>query len=92
MLEHSVSRTGTVKLTTKFGDNIVPIAFDTPLAGDYAVAATLELPKGPESWGWSQIEYMVYDKTSSGFKVDLYHTNKNYPNVGVVLNWVALPV
>ena len=70
----------------------MPIAFDTPLAGDYVVAVTLELPKGPGSWGWSQIEYMVYDKTSSGFKADLYHTNKNYPNISVVLNWVALPV
>lgn len=35
---------------------------------------------------------MVYDKTSSGFKVDLCRMNNNYQNVSVVLNWVALPV
>lgn len=81
-----------VKLTTHIGDNIVPITFDTPLTGDYAVAVTLEMPKGLESWGWAQIAQMVYDKTSSGFKVDLCHMNNNYQNVSVVLNWVALPV
>lgn len=68
------------------------ITFDTPLTGDYAVAVTLEMPKGLESWGWAQIAQMVYDKTSSGFKVDLCHMNNNYQNVSVVLNWVALPV
>lgn len=70
----------------------MPIAFDTPLTGDYAVVVTLEMPKGLESWGWAQIAQMVYDKTASGFNVDPCHMNNSYQNVSVVLNWVALPV
>lgn len=88
----SVPRKGTVKLTTHLNDNIVPVTFDAPIAGDYAVVITNEFVKGETAWGWTQAVSMVYDKTPTGFKVDLYVPNENYPNLDIVLNWVALPV
>lgn len=88
----SVPRKGTVKLTTHLNDNIVPVTFDAPIAGDYAVVITNEFVKGQTAWGWTQVESMVYGKTPTGFKVDLYVPNEEYASIDVVLNWVALPV
>ena len=53
---------------------------------------TNEFVKGAEAWGWTQIAYMVYDKTPAGFKVDIYAPSESFNNIDVVLNWVALPV
>lgn len=70
----------------------MPVTFDAPIAGDYAVVITKEFVKGKTAWGWTQTASMVYDKTSLGFKIDFYAPNENYNNFDIVLNWVALPV
>lgn len=91
-LRDSVSRHGTVKLTTNLNDNIVQVTFDTPITGDYVVVITNEFVDGKNAWGWTQAESMVYDKTSVGFKIDLYVPSETYANLNVVLNWVAIPI
>lgn len=68
------------------------VTFDAPIAGDYVVVITNEFAKGNEAWGWTQVESMVYAKTSAGFKVDIYAPNKTYANIAIVLHWVALPL
>lgn len=88
----SVPRKGTVRLTTNLNDNIVPVTFDAPIAGDYAVVITNEFVNGTTAWGWTQTASMVYDKTPTGFKIDFYAASENYSNLDIVLNWVALPV
>lgn len=91
-LRDSVSRHGTVSLTTNLNDNIVQVTFDTPITGDYVAVITNEFVDGKNAWGWTQVESMVYDKTSAGFKIDLYTANETYANINVVLNWVAIPI
>lgn len=91
-LRDSVSRHGTVKLTTNLNDNIVQVAFNAPIAGDYVVVITSEFVEGKNAWGWTQTESMVYDKTSVGFKIDFYAPSETYTNLAVVLNWVAIPI
>ena len=88
----SVSRRGKVSLTTHLNDNILQIAFDTPMTGDYVVIITNEFVKGSEAWGWTKVNSMVYAKTSAGFKVDIYSPSETYANIPMVLNWVAIPV
>lgn len=91
-LQDSVSRIGTIRISSKIQDNISQVTFNTPIAGDYAVVITTEFIKGYQSWGWTQTASMVYDKTSTGFKIDFYTYNEKYTNFDVVLNWVALSV
>ena len=68
------------------------VTFDAPIAGDYVVVITNEFVKGDEAWGWTKVESMVYDKTPTGFKFDIYSPSETYANISMVLNWVALPV
>ena len=91
-LRDSVSRHGTVKLTTKANDNIVQVTFGAPIAGDYVVVITNEFTKGNTAWGWTKTESMVYGKTSTGFKIDIYVPDSEYATLDVVLNWVAIPI
>lgn len=88
----SVSRHGTVKLTTHLNDNIVQVTFNAPIAGNYVVVITNEFTNGNKAWGWTQAASMVYDKTSAGFKVDIYVPSQEYPVLDVVLNWIAIPI
>lgn len=89
---NSVSRRGKVSLTTKINENIVQVTFDKPIAGDYIVVTTNEFVKGNQAWGWTVVTSMVYDKKASGFKIDVYAPSKDYTNIQMVLNWVAIPV
>lgn len=91
-LRDSVSRHGTVALTTNPNDNIVQVTFDAPIAGNYVVVITNEFAEGDTAWGWTKTESMVYGKTPTGFKIDIYVPDSEYATLDVVLNWVAIPI
>lgn len=89
---NSVIQGGIGRISSKLHDNILQVTFNTAIAGHYTVVVTAEFIKGSQAWGWTQTAIMIYDKTSTGFKIDFYTYNDSYTNFDVVLNWVALSV
>lgn len=90
-LRDSVSQRGVVTLTTNLNDNVVQVKFNTPIETDYVVVTSIQFPKF-ETWGWPSVSEMVYNKTSTGFTMDVWNNATTYPNITCTINWIAIPI
>lgn len=90
-LRDSVSQRGVVTLTTNLNDNVVRVEFNTPIKTDYAVVTSIQFPKF-ETWGWPSVTEMVYNKTSTGFTLDVWNAATTYPHITCTINWIAIPL
>lgn len=90
-LRHSVSQRGVVTLTTNINDNVVQVKFNTPIETDYVVVTSLQFPKF-ETWGWPSVTEMVYNKTSTGFTMDVWNNHQEYQHIQCTINWIAIPL
>ena len=91
LFQHSVSQRGVINLTTKLNDNVVQVKFNSPINTDYVVATAIQFPK-LETWGWPSVVAMIYNKTSTGFTMDVWNANTTYPNINCYINWIAMPI
>lgn len=90
-LRDSVSQRGVVTMTTNINDNVVQVKFNTPIETDYVVITSLQFPKF-ETWGWPSVTEMVYNKTSTGFTMDVWNSHQEYQHVQCTINWIAIPL
>lgn len=90
-LRDSVSQRGVVTFTTNLNDNVVQVKFNTPIETDYVVVTSIQFPKF-ETWGWPSVSEMVYNKTSTGFTMDVWNAASAYPNITCTINWIAIPL
>lgn len=89
--QYSVSQRGVVTLTTNINDNVVQVKFNTPIETDYVVVTSLQFPK-IETWGWPSVTEMVYNKTSTGFTMDVWNSHQEYQHIQCTINWIAIPL
>ena len=80
-----------INLTTKLNDNVVQVKFNSPINTDYVVATAIQFPK-LETWGWPSVTAMIYNKTSTGFTMDVWNAATTYPNINCYINWIAMPI
>lgn len=78
-------------MTTNINDNVVQVKFNTPIETDYVVITSLQFPK-IETWGWPSVTEMVYNKTSTGFTMDVWNSNQEYQHIQCTINWIAIPL
>lgn len=78
-------------MTTNLNDNVVQVKFNTPIETDYVVVTSLQFPKF-ETWGWPSVTEMVYNKTSTGFTMDVWNAASEYPHITCTINWIAIPL
>ena len=78
-------------MTTNINDNVVQVKFNTPIETDYVVITSLQFPKF-ETWGWPSVTEMVYNKTSTGFTMDVWNSHQEYQHVQCTINWIAIPL
>lgn len=78
-------------MTTNLNDNVVQVKFNTPIETDYVVVTSIQFPK-LETWGWPSVSEMVYNKTSTGFTIDVWNAASTYPNITCTINWIAIPL
>lgn len=90
-LRDSVSQRGVVTLTTNLNDNVVQVKFNTPIETDYVVVTSIQFPK-LETWGWTSVSEMVYNKTSTGFTMCVWNSNQQYQHIQCIINWIAIPL
>ena len=90
-LRDSVSQRGVVTFTTNLNDNVVNVKFDKPIETDYVVVTSIQFPK-LATWGWPSVTEMVYNKTSTGFAMDVWNASSAYPNITCTINWIAIPL
>lgn len=90
-LRDSVSQRGVVTLTTNLNDNVVQVKFNTPIETDYVVVTSIQFPK-LETWGWTSVSEMVYNKTSTGFTMCVWNGNQQYQHIQCIINWIAIPL
>ena len=91
VFQHSVSQRGVVTMTTNINDNVVQVKFNTPIETDYVVITSLQFPKF-ETWGWHSVTEMVYNKTSTGFTMDVWNNHQEYQHIQCTINWIAIPL
>lgn len=90
-LRDSVSQRGVVAFTTNLNDNVIQVKFNTPIETDYVVVTSIQFPK-LETWGWTSVSEMVYNKTSTGFTMNVWNGASAYPNITCTINWIAIPL
>lgn len=78
-------------MTTNINDNVVQVKFNTPIETDYVVITSLQFPKF-ETWGWPSVTEMVYNKTSTGFTMDVWNSHQEYQHIQCTINWIAIPL
>ena len=78
-------------MTTNIRDNVVHVKFNTPIETDYVVITSLQFPKF-ETWGWTSVAEMVYNKTSTGFTMDVWNGHQEYQHIQCTINWIAIPL
>lgn len=78
-------------MTTNINDNVVQVKFNTPIETDYVVITSLQFPK-IETWGWPSVTEMVYNKTSTGFTMDVWNSHQEYQHIQCTINWIAIPL